>query len=156
MTDEEEFAARSQLKWTRGRRRMDIALSPPANGPVVPEKDHPGMWRSVKVDGILSDTANLSWSKDNVMAQAIREVAWNAANDSKKCPVKRGPREQKSPPMRLNAARLKGMAAKQFKTRDGNAIQNTAWFDLLCQRRRRRTFTIDGTKLDPPAYLAPA
>jgi hypothetical protein len=73
-------------------------------GRVVPDKDHSGMWRSVKVDGILSDTANLCWSKDNVMAQAIREIAWNAANDPKKCPVKRGSREQKSPPMRLNAA----------------------------------------------------
>jgi hypothetical protein len=50
-------------------------------GRVVPDKYHPAMWRSVKVDGILSDAANLSWSKDNVMAQAIREVAWNAAND---------------------------------------------------------------------------
>ena len=54
---------------------MNIALSPPT-GRVVPDKNHPGMWRSVKVDGILSDTANLCWSKDNVMAQAIREVAW--------------------------------------------------------------------------------
>ena len=30
------------------------------------------MWRSVKVDGNLSHTANLRWSKDNVMAQVIR------------------------------------------------------------------------------------
>ena len=103
MTDEEEFAARSQLKWTQGnawillyrRRRM---------GRVVPDKDHSGMWRSVKVDGILSDTANLCWSKDNVMAQAIREAAWNAANDPRKCPIKRGSREQKSSPMRWSAA----------------------------------------------------
>jgi hypothetical protein len=42
-----------------GRQRMDIALSSPANGP---------LWQSVKVDGALSDTANLCWSKDNVMA----------------------------------------------------------------------------------------
>jgi hypothetical protein len=48
------------------------------------------MWRSVKVDGILSDTANLCWSKANVMAQAIREVAWNAANDFQKMPSKTG------------------------------------------------------------------
>ena len=32
MTDEEEFSARSQLKWTR-EENVDIALSPPANGP---------------------------------------------------------------------------------------------------------------------------
>ena len=56
------------------------------------------MWRSVKLDGILSDTANLSWSKDNVMAQAIREVAWNAANYPQKRPVKRGSREQNRRP----------------------------------------------------------
>jgi hypothetical protein len=73
-------------------------------GRVVPDTDHQGMRRSVKVDGILGNTANLSWSKDNVMAQAIREVAWDAANDPQKCPVKRGSREQKSPPLRLNAA----------------------------------------------------
>ena len=30
------------------------------------------MWRSVKVDSILSDTTNLCWSKDNVIAQAVR------------------------------------------------------------------------------------
>jgi hypothetical protein len=63
-------------------------------GRVVPDKDHRGMWRSVKSSG-LKDMANLPSSKDNVMVQAIREVAWNAANDS---------REQKSPPARLNAA----------------------------------------------------
>ena len=78
---------------------MDVTLSPPANGPVVPDKDHSGMWRSVKVDGILSEAANLCWSKNNVIAQAIREVAWDAANDPQKCPVKRGSREQKSSPI---------------------------------------------------------
>ena len=41
MTDEEEFSARSQLKWDAGRRRMDIALSPPANGPRGPRQEPP-------------------------------------------------------------------------------------------------------------------
>ena len=104
MTDEEEFAARSQLKWTREGDAWILLYRRRRMGRVVPDTDHPSMWRSVKVDGILSNTANLSWSKDNVMAQAIREVAWNAANDPQKCPVKRRSREQKSPPMRLYAA----------------------------------------------------
>jgi hypothetical protein len=104
MTDEREFAARSQLKWTREGDAWILLYRRRRMGRVVPDKDHSGMWRSVKVDGILSDTANLSWSKDNVMAQAIREVAWKAANDPQKCPAKRGSREQKSSPMRLNAA----------------------------------------------------
>jgi hypothetical protein len=104
MTDEEEFAARSQLKWTREGDTWILLYRRRRMGGVVPDKDHSGMWRSVKVDGILSDMANLSWSKDNVMAQAVREVTWNAANDPQKCPVKRGSREQKSSPMRLSAA----------------------------------------------------
>ena len=104
MTDKEEFAARSQLKWTREGDAWILLYRRRRMGRVVPDKDHSGMWRSVKVDGILSDTANLSWSKDNVMAQVIREVAWDAANDPSKCPVKRGSHRAKSSPMRLNAA----------------------------------------------------
>jgi hypothetical protein len=104
MTDQDQFAARSQLKWTREGNAWILLYRRRRMGRVVPDKDQSGMWRSVKLDGILSDSANLCWSKDNVMAQAIREVAWNAANYPQKCPVKRGSREQKSPPMRLNAA----------------------------------------------------
>ena len=103
MTNEDEFSARSQLKWTREGNAWILLYRRRRMGRVVPDKDHQAMWRSVKSSG-LSNTANLSWSKDNVMAQAIREVAWNAANDPQKCPVKRGSREQKSSPMRLNAA----------------------------------------------------
>ena len=103
MTDEGEFAARSQLKWTREGDAWILLYRRRRMGRVVLDKDHQGMWRSVKSSG-PSDMANLFWSKDNVMAQAIREVAWDAANDPRKCPVKRGFREQKSPPVRLNAA----------------------------------------------------
>ena len=84
----------SRTVFSQGRPRM---------GRVVPDKDHQGMLRSVKSSG-LSDMSNLCWSKDNVMAQAIREVARDAANDPQKCPVKRGAGDQKSPPIRLNAA----------------------------------------------------
>jgi hypothetical protein len=90
MTDEEEFAARSQLKWTREGDAWILLYRRRRMGRVVPDKDHSGMWRSVKVDGNLSNTANLCWSKDNVMAQAIREVAWNAANYPPKMPSKTG------------------------------------------------------------------
>jgi hypothetical protein len=102
MTDKEEFAARSQLKWARDGDAWILLYRRRRMGRVVPATDHQGMWRSVKVDGIVSDTANLSWSKDNVMAQAIREVAWNATNDPKKCPVKRGSRRAKSSPIRFS------------------------------------------------------
>jgi hypothetical protein len=67
MTDEEEFAARSQLKWTRESNAWILLHRRRRMGRVVADKDHQGMWRSVKVDGILSDMANLSWSKDAVL-----------------------------------------------------------------------------------------
>jgi hypothetical protein len=57
-------------------------------GRVVPDKAYPGMWRSTKVDGILSDGANLSWSKGAVLAQAAREVAYEHADTPSK-PSKR-------------------------------------------------------------------
>jgi hypothetical protein len=77
MTPEEEYAIRSQLKWkrdgsdwvlVRGRRRM---------GRVTPDHQYPGMWGSPKSGGCVSDMANLSWTKDAVMAEAIRELAWD-------------------------------------------------------------------------------
>jgi len=76
MTQEEEYTIRSQLKWKRdgsdwvllrGRRRM---------GRVTPDVQYAGMWRSPKSGGRISDTANLSWAKDAVMAEGIRELAW--------------------------------------------------------------------------------
>ena len=54
MTDEEEFAARSQLKWKRDGDAWILLYSRRRMGRVVPDKDHSGMWRSVKVDGILA------------------------------------------------------------------------------------------------------
>jgi hypothetical protein len=103
MTDEEEFAARLQLKWQRDGDAWILLYRRRRMGRVAPDKDHRGMWRSVKSSG-LSDMANLSWAKDAVMIRAVRELAYEAPNDPKKYPVKRGSREQKSPPMRLVAA----------------------------------------------------
>jgi hypothetical protein len=52
MTDEEEFSARSQLKWTREGDAWILLYRCRRMGRVVPDTDHPRMWRSVKVDGI--------------------------------------------------------------------------------------------------------
>jgi hypothetical protein len=103
MTDDEEFAARWQFKWQRAGSDWILLYHRRRMGRVVPDPAKPGMYRSLK-SGDFSDISNLSWAKDAVLAQAIREVAWNAANYPQKCPVKRGSREQKSPPIRLNAA----------------------------------------------------
>jgi hypothetical protein len=104
MIDEQEFAARSQLKWTRDGDGWMLLCRRRRMGRVVPDKDHPGMWRSVKIYGILSDVANLSWSKDAVLAQAAREVAYERANNPFKAQENRVSFQRKSSPMRLNAA----------------------------------------------------
>ena len=103
MTDEEEFSARSQLKRTQERDAWILLYRRRRMGRVVPDKDHQGMWRSVKSSG-LSDMANLSWAKDAVMVQAVREVTYDAANEPSKCPVNRGSRQQKSSPIRFSEA----------------------------------------------------
>jgi hypothetical protein len=109
MTGQEEFAALSQLRWTRKGDAWILVYCRRRMGRVVPDKDRPGMWRSVKVDGILSDVANLSWSKDAVLAQATREVTYERANTPSKPQQNRGSFRPKSSPMRLNAARLTGV-----------------------------------------------
>ena len=80
----------SPLAWRRngndwvlfdGRRRF---------GRVVPDQKYPGMWRSVKSRGRLSDLSNLSWAKNAVLVAAERELEWGArdiaAIDPRKCP----------------------------------------------------------------------
>jgi hypothetical protein len=101
-----EYACRSRLTWKRegadwvlwcGRRRM---------GRVVPDGKHPGMYRSVKSGGHLSDISNLSWSKDTVLAAAMRELEWEvcqkAARDPAKCPQNGGEKSTICPNIRAN------------------------------------------------------
>ena len=75
MTPEEEFAARSQLKWQRDGDKWVLLYRRRRMGRVVPDPANPGMYRSLK-SGDFSDISNLSWAKDAVLAQAIREVAY--------------------------------------------------------------------------------
>ena len=100
MTPEEEFAARSQLKWQRDGDEWVLLYRRRRMGRVVPDPAKPGMYRSLK-SGDFSDISNLSWAKDVVLAQAIREVACELANDPKKCPVKWGSQRAKSSPIRF-------------------------------------------------------
>ena len=92
-TPEEEFAARSQLKWQRDDDKWVLLYRRRRMGRVVPDPANPGMFRSLKF-GDFSDISNLSWAKDAVLAQAIREVAYELANDPSKYPVKRGLKKQ--------------------------------------------------------------
>jgi hypothetical protein len=103
MADEDEFAARSQLKWTREGNAWILLYRRRQMGRVVPDPEWPGMWRSIKGSG-LGDMANLSWSKDAVLAQAAREVAYERANTPSTPQQNRGSFQPKSSPIHLNAA----------------------------------------------------
>jgi hypothetical protein len=59
-------------------------------GRVFPDDRYPGMWRSRRADGQLSDMANLSWTKQAVLAAAERDIL------PAKSPVKRTLFETKS------------------------------------------------------------
>ena len=101
-----ESSLARQLTWRRhgtgwrlfaGRRRF---------GDVVPDSKYPNMWRSPKSNGRMSDLANLSWAKNAVLEEAIRELEWEArqrrAIDPPKCPQNGGCFPASSPLMRLN------------------------------------------------------
>ena len=62
MTDEEEFSARSQLKWTREGDAWILLYHRRRMGRVVPDPAKPSMYRSLK-SGDFSDISNLSWAK---------------------------------------------------------------------------------------------
>ena len=97
-----------QLTWRRhgtgwrlfaGRRRF---------GDVVPDSKYPGMWRSPKSDGRMGDVANLSWAKNAVLEQAVRELEWEARHRPAITPSKSqqiGPVfESRSSPMRFSVS----------------------------------------------------
>lgn len=101
-----EYESRRRLKWKRdgagwilwcGRRRM---------GHVVPDSQWPAMYRSMKSGGALSDMARLSWAKDAVLGQAVRELEWSARHDAaqtpSKCPEKGGSKSSRSSSIRQN------------------------------------------------------
>ena len=78
---------------------MDIALSPPANGPRGPRPRMAGHV-AITQGSALSDMANLSWFKDAVLAQAAKEVAYERANTpSNFTPAKQGSFQPKSSPI---------------------------------------------------------
>jgi hypothetical protein len=64
------------LAWHRDGAGWVLQLKRRRMGRVIPDSEYPGMWRSVKSRGQLSDMANLSWAKNAVLLSADRELAW--------------------------------------------------------------------------------
>jgi hypothetical protein len=77
MTPEQEFAAASKLKWRHIGSGWILLCRRRRMGCVMPDPHYPSMWRSQKAGGRTSDMGNLSWAKDAVLAEAIRELAWD-------------------------------------------------------------------------------
>lgn len=60
-------------------------------GRVIPDQNHPGMWRSLKSRSESSELANLSWAKNAVLVAAERELDFERrAIDPSKRPEKWG------------------------------------------------------------------
>jgi hypothetical protein len=79
-----------RLAWRRDGNGWLLLAGRRRYGRVVPDPDHAGMWRSVKSGERLSDTANLSWSKNAVLVAAERELEFEdqqrRAIDPSNCP----------------------------------------------------------------------
>ena len=56
--------AGSPLAWRRDGNGWLLLAGRRRFGRVVPDPKYPGMWRSVKAGGQLSDMSNLSWAKN--------------------------------------------------------------------------------------------
>ena len=82
------------LTWRRDGRGWLLLSGRRRLGRVMPDPDHPGMWRSPKSRGEWSDIANLTWAKNAVLHAAERELEFEGcpqgATDPTKCPEKRG------------------------------------------------------------------
>jgi hypothetical protein len=101
-----EYACRSRLKWKRDGSDWVLLCGRRWMGRVVPDSDQPGMYRSVKSGGRLSDMASLSWNKDAVLDAAIRDQEWEArhkvARDPSKCPENGGLKSTVCPSIHAN------------------------------------------------------
>jgi hypothetical protein len=67
-----------QLTWRRHGTAWRLFVGRRRFGDVVPDSKYPRMWRSPKSNRRMSDMANLSWAKNAVVEEAIRELEWEA------------------------------------------------------------------------------
>jgi hypothetical protein len=77
-------------------------------GRVAPDSDHPGMWRSLKPRGEVSDIANLTWAKNAVLVAAEIELQFDdrrqRATAPSKCPENEGVFQAPASPVSFFAA----------------------------------------------------
>ena len=97
-----------QLTWRRHKTGWRLFAGRRRFGDVAPDSKYPGMWRSSKSDGRMSDMASISWAKNAVLEEAIRELKWEGRHRSAITPSKSQQIapvfESKSPPMRFSVS----------------------------------------------------
>src|SRR5262249_28549026 len=64
------------FRWKRDGDGWRLFVERRQFGRLVPDKEHPGMWRCVMPNGRVSDLANLSWARRAVMESAARVLEW--------------------------------------------------------------------------------
>ncbi len=72
-----------RMHWTREGDDWVLKFNRRKVGRVFRDSQYPGMWRSRRADGKLSDVANLSRAKDAALGAAQRDI------EPPKSPVKR-------------------------------------------------------------------
>jgi hypothetical protein len=85
------FIGALSMNWLREGTDWVLKFNRRKLGRVFPDGQWPGMWRSRRADGQLSNMANLSWAKPAVLAVAERDIL------PAKSPAKRTLFETKSP-----------------------------------------------------------
>jgi hypothetical protein len=100
VTDHDGYDVTTSLKWQRDGGNWLLLCNRRHVGRVVPDSRYPKMYRSVRAGGRLSDMANLSRAKDAALGAAIRELAWDTANNPRKAQQIGGVFSASLPPMR--------------------------------------------------------
>jgi hypothetical protein len=94
----------ASLKWKRAGKGWRLFDGRRRFGDVIPDSEHPGMWRCVLSGGRLSDMANLAWARNAVMEAAVRELQFEArqgaAIDPRNSPVNGGVFRGRASPVR--------------------------------------------------------
>jgi hypothetical protein len=103
----ESFLVR-QLTWRRHGTAWRLFAGRRRYGDVMPDCKYPGMWRSRKSGGRMSGMANLSWAKNALLEEAIRELEWEARHRPAISPSKSQQTgrvfESRSSPMRFSVS----------------------------------------------------
>jgi hypothetical protein len=84
-----EFAVRSTLEWRHDGNDWVLFHQQKGGrwrpmGKVSPDPDCPGMFRSPTSRGRLSDRANLTWAKNAVFEDTLRDLIWAHRDQSRR------------------------------------------------------------------------